>query len=282
MAEPRPSPRGALPLAATGLGAIATAPVHLHETLESTNAEARRRAEAGEAGPVWVHAERQTAGRGRRGRVWTDHPGNLKATLLLRPSWPARTAALASFAAALALADLLRKDVPPEAIRLKWPNDVLVRGRKIAGILLEAEGGSGAGADGQVAWLAIGIGLNLAAHPDGTETPATHWAEETGRAAPDPASVLTHLAGHLDRWLTCLDRDGFKPLRDTWLAQAAGLGEPITVRLEGQTVEGWFDTLDPDGCLIVKQADGTARRVASGDVFFPWADQDLGPGERRL
>ena len=130
-----------------------------YEELDSTNSEARRRAEAGEQGPLWISADRQTAGRGRRGRAWTSGEGNLAATLLLRPGTPAPVTGQLSFVAALATAEMAAQFAPQAAITVKWPNDVLGAGKKLAGILLEG------GAD----WLAIGVGVNLTSFPEGTK-----------------------------------------------------------------------------------------------------------------
>src|SRR3954470_13498402 len=147
-------------------------PVLSFDELDSTNAEARRRAEAGEGGPVWITAARQTAGRGRRGRNWSTETGNLAATLLTSTDVPAAEAAQLSFVAALAACDLADTCVGQGAARLKWPNDVLVFGKKAVGILVE----SGARPDGRL-WLAVGIGVNLAHAPIDTERPATCFAE---------------------------------------------------------------------------------------------------------
>lgn len=143
-------------------------PVEAYEELDSTNAEARRRAEAGEAGPVWITAARQTAGRGRRGRAWSTQAGNLAATLLFVTDKPAGEAAQVSFIAALAAMDLAEACLGPGAAGLKWPNDLVVHGRKAVGILIE----SGARPDGRL-WMAVGIGVNLAHAPSDVERPAT-------------------------------------------------------------------------------------------------------------
>ena len=154
-------------------------PVETYDELDSTNAEARRRAEAGEGGPVWITAGRQTAGRGRRGRAWSTETGNLAAPLLTTTDVSAAEAAQLSFVAALAACDLADAWLGEGAARLKWPNDVLVFGRKAVGILVE----SGSRPDGRL-WLAIGIGVNLAHSPTDTERPATSFSEPM--AGPPP------------------------------------------------------------------------------------------------
>ena len=142
--------------------------IEAYDEIDSTNAEARRRAEAGAGGPVWITAAVQTAGRGRRGRAWSTERGNLAATLLMTTDLPPAEAAQVSFVAALAACDLADACLGQGAARLKWPNDVLVHGRKAVGILVE----SGARQDARL-WLAVGIGVNLKHAPTNVERPAT-------------------------------------------------------------------------------------------------------------
>ncbi|KAA5805177.1 biotin--[acetyl-CoA-carboxylase] ligase [Alkalicaulis satelles] len=232
--------------------------------LDSTNEEARRRALAGEAGPLWIRARVQSAGRGRRGRAWTSPEGNLYCTGLYRlEAGPARAAQL-SFAAALAVGDVAAGAVDASLVRLKWPNDLLIAGRKAAGILLE----SGAHPAGGL-WLAVGIGINLAHHPDDAERPATDLSLHGERLDPDAA--LRTLAQRFEHWRARWAADGFAPLREAWLARAHGLGERCTARLEGETVEGVFADLAEDGALRLDLKDGARRLISAGDVFFPGA-----------
>ena len=233
------------------------------DTIDSTNEEARRRAEAGAAAPLWIMAREQTAGRGRRGRRWTAPSGNLAATALLRPTTGPATAALHSFAACLAVADMLDTLAPGADVALKWPNDALLNGRKVAGVLLEASG-SGRSVD----WLAVGIGVNLAGHPavEPGAWPATSIAAETGQAPPAEAA-LEHVAEAFAGWSGRVARVGFAPLRAAWLARAARLGQKMVARLPRETVEGVFADLDADGALILSQA-GALRRIQAADVFF--------------
>ena len=223
------------------------------ERCDSTNAEARRRAETGERGPLWIVADRQTAGRGRSGREWASPEGNLHATWLGLWHGSPQHAALASFAACLAVADLADALTgKPTLVTLKWPNDVLVRGRKVAGVLLE--GGNG--------WLMVGIGVNLAHAPDDARWPADVLPGAT------PAEALDVLAPALDRWLGTLGLEGFAPLREAWLARAARRGETMEARLPRETVKGRFVDLAADGSLMLETTRGT-RRIAAGDVHFP-------------
>lgn len=236
--------------------------------LDSTMDEARRRAERGDPGRLWLLAHHQSAGRGRRGRAWLSGAGNLMASLLLRPACGAGEGAQLSFASALAVADALAPFLPERAgIALKWPNDVLLNGRKVAGILLE----SATAPAGTLDWLVIGIGVNLASHPTGTPFPATSLAAEGGRA-PAPETMLVGLAAALERWIAIWSGQGFAPLRAAWLARAAGRGGMIAVRSAADEVHGRFIDLDPEGRLVLGLADGSLRQVAAGEVFFAPAD----------
>jgi BirA family biotin operon repressor/biotin-[acetyl-CoA-carboxylase] ligase len=224
--------------------------------LDSTNAEARRLAEAGEVGPVWLSAARQTAGRGRRGRAWETGAGNLATTLLIRPEAPQAVTGQLSFAAALAVAEMAAHFAPSAAITVKWPNDVLADGRKLAGILLEAGPG----------WLAIGIGVNLAASPEDTAFPATSLAQ-LGIAAPTCDQALTVLAARFAHWYDAWMSEGFETVRAAWLARAGGLGAPITARLPNETRQGVFEGIDASGALLLNEQ-GQVRAIAAGEVFF--------------
>ena len=224
--------------------------------LDSTNEEARRLAEAGEHGPLWISAAQQTSGRGRRGRAWDMAEGNLAATLLLRPeAAPAVTGQL-SFAAALSAAEMVQHFAPAAAITVKWPNDVLAEGEKIAGILLE--GGTG--------WLAIGIGVNLVDHPKGTAFPATSLPQ-LGIAPPSCDQALGLLAARFAHWYDAWMENGFEALRAAWLKRASGLGAPITARLPNETRQGVFEGIDASGALLLKEGTGV-RAIAAGEVFF--------------
>jgi len=235
------------------------------ETVDSTNAEARRRADAGEAGPVWLAAHRQTLGRGRQGRAWSSEPGNLAATLLTAFDAPPAAAARLSFATALAVADTVDTLAPGLETRLKWPNDVLARGGKIAGILLENFGPAPGTA--RPLRLAIGIGLNLAHHPPAGDAPypPTSIGAHTGQA-PGFDQALAALAFHTAAWLA--RADDFPAIRAAWRARAIGLGQSATARLPNETIEGRVIDLDADGALVLETGSGS-RRIAAGDVFFP-------------
>jgi BirA family biotin operon repressor/biotin-[acetyl-CoA-carboxylase] ligase len=235
-------------------------PIEALDEIDSTNAEARRRAEAGETGPLWITAARQTAGRGRRGRSWETGEGNLAATLLLTTGKPPAEAAQISFVAALAVADLADRFVPASLVSLKWPNDPLIAGKKASGILVESGPSPGG------LWVAVGIGVNLAAVP--ADVPATSFAEHMSAPPPKPLEALPILAEAFERWRSLWDSAGFSAIADAWTARAHGLGEACTARLGSETVEGVAEGLDPDGALRLRLAGGKLRRITAGDVFF--------------
>ena len=238
-------------------------PIEALDEVDSTNAEARRRADAGPTGPIWITARVQTAGRGRRGRSWETGSGNLAATYLARTDKPPAEAAQVSFVAALAVADLAGAFVPPSLISLKWPNDLLVGGRKMAGILVE----SGPHAAGGL-WLAVGIGVNLATPPVAADRPATALAEHLRAPPPKPLEALAILAEAFERWRELWARMGFGPIAEAWTARAHGLGQACTAQLPGETIAGVAEGLDADGALRLRTAAGVMRRITAGDVFF--------------
>lgn len=245
---------------------MAAAPVLLLDQIDSTNAEARRRAEAGETGPLWIAAHRQTAGRGRRGRVWEASTGNLFSTLLTTTRRSPAEAAQVTFIAALAVADLLDRYAPPSLVTIKWPNDVMLAGVKACGILVE----SGAHADGGL-WLAVGIGVNLAEAPVGTERPATalsHHLSADHVAPPKVERAAEELAETFGVWLERWETLGFSPILDAWGARTRGLDGPAIARLGHETVEGRAEGVAPDGALKLRLADGSLRLISAGDVFF--------------
>ncbi|MBO0902178.1 biotin--[acetyl-CoA-carboxylase] ligase [Jiella sonneratiae] len=243
----------------------------------STNALALERAKAGDPGRLWLVTGHQTGGRGRRGRPWEGRPGNLAATLLLRPRVDLGRAASLGFVAALALREALRAVVPEPAIAiapdggdvagggrfaLKWPNDVLAGGAKLSGILLET---AGAGT-GDVA-VAIGIGVNVVDHPRDVPYPATDLSALG--AAVSAAELFFALSdAFVDTMRLWQGGRDLSAVRDAWLASAAGLGSDVAVDTGGRIVRGRFETIDADCRLVVREADGTLTRIAAGDVHF--------------
>lgn len=240
-----------------------------YDTVDSTNASALALARAGEYGPFWLVARQQAAGRGRRGRRWDSPAGNLYASLLLTDPSPPEHAAQLSFVAALALHDALVELAPSRSadFGLKWPNDVLCGGRKVAGILIEGEGSPHF-------IVVIGMGVNCVAHPPQAEFPATDLgAAGLTVSAPE---LFRPLSGAMQRRLAQWDRgQGFAAVRADWIARAVGLDGPLRVRLTRREIEGRFAGLDADGRLILRRSDGNLETVAAGDVFPLGSHADL-------
>jgi len=236
---------------------------HRFECLTSTSDEAKRLAAAGAPEGTLVQALRQTGGRGRRGRQWQSPEGNLYVSVVLRPGCAAPAAAQLSFAAAVALAEALAAWLAPERIGLKWPNDVLADDAKLAGILAE----SANGADGRVAWLVLGIGVNLARHPDGLAYPATSL-RALGCGEVSAEAMLHALAPALSDWYRRWRETGFQPVREAWLARATGLHRPVRARSAEGCIEGRFVDLDASGAMLVVDRAGERRRIEAGEVRF--------------
>jgi BirA family biotin operon repressor/biotin-[acetyl-CoA-carboxylase] ligase len=241
------------------------------DSIGSTNAEALERVRSGERGPLWLVTDLQTAGRGRRQRAWISPQGNLAATVVETMDVVPSVAATLGFAAGLALEAALQA-VSVESVmrsggsagniyRLKWPNDVLAGGEKLSGILLEAEAVGGALA------VAVGMGTNIVASPEGTPHPATSLARlGVSASAGDLFMALS------DSWAELRgiwdNGKGFAEIRRMWLERAAGLGEIVSIQSNGTTTEGTFETIDETGCMIVSGRDGKRMPIAAGDVYF--------------
>lgn len=225
------------------------------EAVGSTQDEVRRLYEAGERGPLCFRADIQLSGRGRLNRRWASAKGNLFATMLYPTETPAQSAALYGFATAVAMARTIAEFGPTRVINLKWPNDVLVGGAKISGILIEREPEA----------LLIGTGLNLISHPENTPYPATNLLEVTYTQAPvGPSLAGRVLAEQMMAAFKSLESQGFEPIREAWLSLAYRLGETVRVG----DVEGIFEDLGLDGALCLRLEDGTRREIHTGDVSF--------------
>lgn len=214
--------------------------------------------------PTWVFALRQTGAKGRRGREWAQPPGSFAATLLMKPLGGPGEGALRSFMAANALFETLALFTDRSRLALKWPNDVLLNGGKVAGILLES-----AGTADRLDWLAVGIGVNLGLPPeyvhDAAFAPVGLAAE--GGAMVLPEDFLPYLATHFATQEALLAAEGFGPIRAQWLAKAARLGEVITARTGAADFTGRFDTIDETGCLVLSTPDGSLT-IPAADVYF--------------
>lgn len=235
--------------------------IRRYELLDSTNQEARRIAAKGEYGPLWVIAESQTEGRGRRGHNWISYPGNLFASLLVELESPFETCGQLSFVAALAVSDVVAEYVSSVEVSVKWPNDVLLNQRKVAGVLLETV------SSGAASLIIIGCGVNLAHYPRDTDFSATALTEIV-EEPPSPEEALTHLVAAWDTWYEIWRKSSFDPIRSAWLARAKGIGEKLTVRLGGAEIQGIFENLGDDGTLLIRTKSGGTERITTGDVFF--------------
>ncbi|MBS9720278.1 biotin--[acetyl-CoA-carboxylase] ligase [Tianweitania sp. BSSL-BM11] len=248
-----------------------------HHTVGSTNALALERATNGDAGNLWICALKQESGRGRRGRAWETPVGNLAATLLVVGSHDPKRAATLGFVAGLSLSDALQAALPDADLSvaadaggmrdgsrfaLKWPNDVLADGAKLSGILLE----STFLPDGRFA-VAVGIGVNVVAHPADLPYPATSLqALGADLTAEDLLSLLSAAwARNIALWD---EGRGLAVIRDLWLARAAGLGGDVAVRLDGAVLRGTFETIDEDCRFVIRLNDGSLAQIAAGDVHF--------------
>ena len=248
-------------------------------TTGSTSAEARSRAQHGENGPLWITATAQTQGRGRHGRTWISPPGNLYASLLLREPSRFEDAPQLAFVAALALRDAVALEANALApqLKFKWPNDLLLDGRKCAGILIEGEAAPD-GEAGKRFIVIIGIGVNCRSHPlaaDGSMAfPATDFRAHGAAIAPE--DLFTRLSATMCRRLAQWDRGrGLPVILSDWLSHARGVSEPIAVRSDDGELQGRFVGLDQSGRLLLERADGGIAKIAAGDVF-PFAAHGQG------
>lgn len=235
--------------------------LEVHEVLSSTSSYVREAAEAGAAEGLSVLALRQSQGRGRQGREWQSPAGNMYLSVLLRPSISIAEAAHWSFVSALAVADAIRSYLPdPSLLSLKWPNDVLLAGAKVAGILLE----TGVSARRELDWICVGIGVNIATAPNLPERPTACVAQYI--ANPPTVQAFTEvLLGQLGFWHSCRLREGFAPIRAAWLASGPALGTPMTHRHHGGLWTGEFAGLSPEGALMLA-SHGQVKNIVSGEI----------------
>ena len=245
------------------------------EDIDSTNSEAMRRVQTGEQPGLWIFADCQNSGRGRNGRDWVSDPGNLYASVILKPDCNLQTSAQLSLVAGIAAFDAVRAltEVPRSAapgknldLGLKWPNDLLLEGKKLGGILLESS--SAASLDEIL--VIVGTGLNLASHPELAETGTAGATNlRTHGLGIQPREALSALAWSTHDWLTIWDNGAnFSEIRTEWLQRACGLGETVTVKHGGEVIRGLFDSLDENGALLLDCGEGRLRRITVGDVFL--------------
>jgi BirA family biotin operon repressor/biotin-[acetyl-CoA-carboxylase] ligase len=231
------------------------------DAIDSTNAEAIRRAAGGERGPLWIVAARQSAGRGRHGRGWESRTGNLYATLLVPLPVTADAATQVSFVAALAVHDVAASALPdPSKLALKWPNDVLLDGAKLSGILIET-----VATEPGTTTVAIGIGVNIAHAPERTRYGATSLAAHGAELDPDEAFIrlAAALSARLAQWNDGCD---FAVVRRDWTARAVGIGRRASVATGDRTVIGTFTGIASDGALMLTEAGGRTHLIHAGEV----------------
>lgn len=233
------------------------------EEVASTNEAALRLAADGEAGPLWVVAERQTGGRGRSGRRWVSLPGNLHASLLLTPGCTVATAAELSLVAGVAVHDAVRAAAGGtlSGLRVKWPNDFLIADAKLGGVLIESSWVQG----GSMLAVVVGIGLDLIASPEVAGRPLTHLGAHG--IAVDRKTMLTHVSEAMACWLGVWDEGrGFPLIRSAWIDRGGPTGERISINTGRERVEGCYLGLDPSGALRVGDDAGREQRFTFGDV----------------
>ncbi len=229
------------------------------ESIGSTNDHAKRLAKNGYPAGTVVWARAQTSGRGRQGNTWLSLPGNLFMTMILRPDKNASVAGQLSFVAAVALAETLREFLPQNVqIALKWPNDVLLNGKKAAGILLESEMNGVRAID----WIVVGIGVNVAGAPEGAV-----GFQDFGVTGVEAGQVLEKLSIRLKSLYDIWQKKGFEPIRAEWLRYAHNIGVTINVRLPKETFSGTFIGIDTSGALQLEMDDGSRKDISSGEVF---------------
>lgn len=232
------------------------------DSLDSTNEEAKRLAKNGGGHGAVVWAKQQTAGKGRLGRQWVSEEGNLYATFLLQPEKPPADLPQLSFMAALAVIDAVKPLLPPgQKLQCKWPNDVLLNGKKVGGILLESFKGENGGT-----WVAAGIGVNIDSFPPRTDFPAT-CLKEAGVDLVSAKIVLSRLIHHFIEGYTVWDTKGFAPVRVYWTRMAWGLKNRITARWPGGEASGIAEGIDKDGSLILSLKDGKKQHIRAADIF---------------
>ncbi|MBI2370522.1 MAG: biotin--[acetyl-CoA-carboxylase] ligase [Deltaproteobacteria bacterium] len=235
------------------------------EVVESTNLEARRLAREGRPEGTAVLAARQTGGRGRLGRAWFSPAGNLYLSVVLRPPLPPAHAPQLSLMAGVALAEAIAALAPGVEPRVKWPNDVWLGGRKVAGVLAELETAPG----GAIDFVIVGIGVNLVTPVGGFPAElreiATSLQAETGQA-PSRDAFARALLRVLEHWYNTLLRDGFEPVRAGWEPCSITRGLPVAVRSAGELLRGVEQGIEPDGALRLRRSDGAVVRVLAGDL----------------
>lgn len=238
--------------------------IHYFPVVDSTNRLALKLAEEGAVEGTVVFADCQTEGRGRMQRIWQSPPGcNLYASFLLRPAIAPAEAPGITLAAGVAVAEMI-SIFCPEGVRLKWPNDVLIRGRKVCGILAEMKM-TGRDLDGIIVGIGLNVNITREDFDPAYRKTATSLREETGRsiAREDVAFLLCY---HFEKWYRILMDEGFAPVREWWLARSGMTGSRVRVLFQGEVQEGMVIGIDHDGALLLDDGLGAVRRIIAGDA----------------
>lgn len=236
-----------------------------YDELDSTNSEARRLAEGGASHGAFIWAKRQTQGRGRYSREWVSEEGNLFVSILLEPEESLAQIPQLSFISALAAMESVAPLLPDtRGLKCKWPNDLMIDGRKLGGILLESF--ETLEAEGPRRWLVVGLGMNINSCPEGLELPAT-CLKAAGVEIVSAKIVLSRFIHHFIDWYGIWQDKGFAPVRKAWLTHCEGLGQEVQVSLPQETIYGIFEGLDPQGHLKLLLPDGKTRKIAAGDLY---------------
>ncbi|MFW0776613.1 MAG: biotin--[acetyl-CoA-carboxylase] ligase [Rickettsiales bacterium] len=233
------------------------------DELDSTNEEAKRIAKAGGGHGAFIWAKKQSAGKGRMGRKWVSKEGNLFATVLLKPRKQLHELPQLSFVAAVAVLESLEDMIPGESeLTCKWPNDILLDGKKLAGILLES---FKAGDEGG-AWVTVGVGVNVDSFPPKTEFPAT-CLKDAGVELISAKIILSRFIHHFIDCYNEWNDKGFASIRKRWLDAAWGVGERMEARLPDDTIEGVMGGIDESGSLVLKLDNGKKQHILAADLF---------------
>ena len=235
------------------------------DMLDSTNEEAKRLAKAGGGHCAFIWANRQTAGKGRMGRSWVSQEGNLFVSVLLQPPKPVAEFPQLSFVAACAVLESLHGMLPPgksNALTCKWPNDILLDGKKVGGILLESLQTSG-----QAAWVVVGVGINVDSFPPKTDFPAT-CLKDAGVELVSAKIILSRFIHHFIECYNEWNKKGFAPARKYWSEHAWGAGGRMVARMDGKEIEGVSQGIDSEGALTLLLDSGRKERILAADVFL--------------
>lgn len=233
------------------------------DSLDSTNEEAKRLARSGTGHGAVIWAKKQTAGRGRMGRQWVSEEGNLFVSVLLKPEKPLALFSELSFVAACAVHETLEAIVPESAeLACKWPNDILLSGKKLGGILLES---FQAGETGD-SWVVVGVGVNVDSYPEDAEFPAT-CLTKAGVELVSAKIILSRFIHHFIEYYNEWNAGGFARIRTHWLNVAWNMKKPVLARLPDRELEGIAETIDEHGNLVLRLEDGKRQYIRAADIF---------------